>query len=275
MKMNHGLSRRRVLRLCTAAGAVLGLPGCASLRTSGEHFVLVHGSWHGPWCWNKLIPLLEAQGHRVTVVELPGRGGVSAQGASLTADQFAGSVTRVLDAASEPVVLVGHSLGGATISLAAEARPEKIKTLVYLTAFLVPAEKTVASIAMADKDSLVAKAILRNPATEMSRLDPTHIREVFYQDCSDEDVALAQRLVTPEPPTMAIATIHTTNERFGRVDRVYIECLRDRTISIAAQRRMQAAVPCRAVHTLDTGHSPFFSDPGGLAQALISSARPS
>lgn len=271
--MKHGFSRRRVLRFFGAAGAVLGLPGCTSFGTSREHFVLVHGSWHGPWCWTKLTPLLEAQGHRVTLIELPGRGGDPAQLASLTADQFAASVIRVLDAAPEPVVLVGHSLGGATISLVAEARPDKIRTLVYLTAFLVPAGKTVASIALADKDSLAARAILRDPATGATRLSPAHVREVFYQDCSDEDVAYAQQRVTAEPPTMAIAPIRTTTERFGRVDRVYIECLRDRTISITAQRSMQAALPCRAVYTLDSGHSPFFSDPRGLAQALISSPR--
>lgn len=51
-------SRRRVLQHMGTAAAVVGLPGCASLASSREHFVLVHGAWHGPWCWNKLTPVL-------------------------------------------------------------------------------------------------------------------------------------------------------------------------------------------------------------------------
>lgn len=270
METNRLLSRRRVLQHIGAAGAVVGLPGCASFASSREHFVLVHGAWHGPWCWNKLTLLLEAQGHRVTAVELPGRRGDAMELARLKADDFVASVVKVLDASPRPVVLVGHSLGGATISLVAEARPDKIKTLTYLTAFLVPAGKTVGSIAATDKEALIRKVIQPDAATGVSRLNPAHVREVFYADCSDEDVAYAQQHATPEPSTMAAAPMRTTNERFGRVDRVYIECLRDRAIGIATQRSMQSALPCRAVHTMDTSHSPFFSDPGGLAKALTS-----
>lgn len=190
--------------------------------------------------------------------------------ASLKADQFVASAVQVLDASPRPVVLVGHSLGGATISLVAEARPDKVKTLTYLTAFMVPDGKTVGSIAATDKETLIPKVVQRDAGTGVSRLNPAHVREVFYQDCSDEDIAYAQQRVTPEPPTMGTTAIRTTNERFGRVDRVYIECLRDRAIGIATQRSMQSALPCRTVHMMDTSHSPFFSDPGGLPRALTS-----
>jgi hypothetical protein len=59
-------------------------------------------------------------------------------------------------------------------------------------------------------------------------------------------------------------------ERFGRVPRAYIETTRDRTISLAAQRAMQAALPCAPVFTLDTDHSAFLSQPEALARILIS-----
>jgi hypothetical protein len=96
------------------------------------------------------------------------------------------------------------------------------------------------------------------------------VREVFYQDCSDADVALATRLVTAESGAMGRAAIQVTPERYGRIDRIYIECLQDRAISLSVQRSMVAAMPCRKVHTLDTSHSPFFSNPAGVAQALVS-----
>lgn len=274
MTTDFSSGRRDALRYAGMAGAALALAGCAATpaRSKAAHYVLVHGSWHGSWCWHKLTPLLEAQGHQVTLVDLPGRQGTVEELARLTPDDYVSAVVKVLDAAAEPVVLVGHSLAGGTISLAAQARPEKIRTLVYLTAFLVPSGQTMGSIAVADKQSLTPKAARRDPATGVSTLDPAFVREVFYQDCSDADVALAQRRVSAESGAMGRAPIRTTPERFGRVDRVFIECLRDRAISIDVQRRMVAALPCRKVLTLDTGHSPFLSNPQGLAQALTAIA---
>lgn len=262
------ISRRRAIQHLGLASAAVAIGGCATNLTKKEHFVLVHGSWHGSWCWSKVVPLLTAQGHRVTVIDLPGRGGNKQELARLTPADYVASVTRVLDAASEPVVLVGHSLGGGTISLVAEARPEKVKRLVYLTAFLVPAGKTIGSIAAADSQALTAKAVRRDQATGVSELDPAFVREVFYQDCSDADVALATRLVTAESPAMGRAPIQVTPERFGRVDRVFVECVNDRAISLSTQRSMVAMTPCRKIHTLNTSHSPFFSDPVGVVQAL-------
>ena len=253
-----------------AVGATLALGGCATTSPGREHFVLVHGQWHGSWCWNKVVPLLTAQGHRVTAIDLPGRGGKPAELAKLTSADYVAAVTRVLDTAPEPVVLVGHSLGGGTISLAGEARPEKIKRLVYLTAFLVSPGKTMGSIAVADAQAMTAKAVRRDPAAGVSSIDPAFAREVFYQDCSDADVAEAIRLVTAESSIMGRTPIQVSPERYGRLGRVYVECLQDRAISISAQRSMVAAMPCRRVHTLDTGHSPFFSNPSGVVQALTS-----
>jgi pimeloyl-ACP methyl ester carboxylesterase len=266
--------RRDTLKAAGAAGLALALAGCATgtAKAAPAHYVLVHGSWHGSWCWQKLVPLLQAQGHKVSLVDLPGRTGTAEELARLTAQDYVEAVLKVVDAADEPVILVGHSLGGGSISLAAEARPERIRTLVYLTAFLVPSGQTMGSIAVADKQSLTPKAARRDPKSGVSTLDPAFVREVFYQDCSDADVALAQRMVSAESGAMGRAPIRTTPQRFGRVERVFIECLRDHAISIGVQRSMVAAMPCRKVLTLDTGHSPFLSNPQALAAALSSVA---
>ncbi len=274
--------RRTFMAWAGASGLAASAAGCASPATSRHaasagrplHYVLVHGSWHGAWCWNKVSPLLEAQGHRVTAIDLPGRYAAPEVLAQLKPDDYVNAVTRVLDAAGGPVVLVGHSLGGGTISLAAQARPEKVRTLVYLTAFLVPDGRSMGAIAMADTQSLTAKAVRRDAQTGVSRVDPEFARDAFYNDCSDADVVMAQRLVTPESGAMGRAPVHTTAERFGRVDRVYIECLRDQAISLPVQRSMHAALPCRQVLRLDTGHSPFLSNPLALAQALLSAPVP-
>lgn len=266
----RAISRRGALAsgAVAAAAAVAGCAAPTPARPGQVHFVLVHGAWHGAWCWTKLVPLLRAQGHLVTAVDLPGRWQAPAAMAALRPADFADAVGQVVRASPLPVVLVGHSLGGATISLAAQADPDRIRRLVYLTAFLVPPGQAAGTLAMSDKDALIRKAVRRDAATGISSIAPEAAREVFYQDCSDDDVRMALQLLCPEPPTIGGARLQLTPERYGRVERVYVECLQDRAISIGAQRAMQAAMPCKRVVTMDTSHSPFLSRPGDLADVL-------
>lgn len=253
-----------------ASAEVAALGGCATAGVAPDrgHFVLVHGAWHGAWCWTKPVPLLREQGHLVTAVDPPGRWQSPAQMAGIRAADYAETVSQVLRTSPFPVVLVGDSLGGATISLAAEQHPERIRRLVYLTAFLVPLGQVAGRLAMADRASLIPTTVRRDAATSVSTIDPAFAREVFFQDCSEDDVRMAQQLLSPEPPAMGGASLQLTPERYGRVERVYVECLQDRAISIGSQRAMQTAMPCKRVVTMDTSHSPFLSRPRELAAVL-------
>ena len=118
-------------------------------------FVLVHGAWHGSWCWKKVVPLLEEAGHEVVTLDLPGHGDDGTPVSEVTLVTYAERVCDVLDEQSELVVLVGHSMGGLVISEAAERRPEKIKLLVYLTGFLLANGKTLIETAQADEEAIV------------------------------------------------------------------------------------------------------------------------
>lgn len=231
------------------------------------HFVLVHGAWHGAWCWSKVIPHLRARGHGVTAVDLPGRWRDPKELVALTADDYVNAVEQVLLTVHDPIVLVGHSLGGATISLAAERRPDRVRLLVYLAAFLVPNGQTVRSVADADNRSSVPLLVHREMG--VSYINHDLANEVLYHDCGEADTQVAHKLLCPEPSTVMLAPIKVTPERFGRVDRAYVECLQDRAISIDAQRAMQAAQPCRQVMTMDASHSPFLSQPSEVADILV------
>jgi pimeloyl-ACP methyl ester carboxylesterase len=100
-------------------------------------YVLIHGAWHGGWCWDKVVPLLEKAGHKVQAPDLPSHGKDKTSYRTVSLQAYADSVCGILDTQSDRVVLVGHSMGGIVISQAAEYRPEKVDTLVYLTAFLL------------------------------------------------------------------------------------------------------------------------------------------
>jgi pimeloyl-ACP methyl ester carboxylesterase len=216
--------------------------------------VLVHGAWHGPWCWKHVTPLLTKAGHEVVAPDLRPE-----------ARSMAEWVAVVLDAVGQgPAVLVGHSRGGAVISAVAEAAPQMVSQLIYLSGFLLKRGQSV--LAAAQEDILLP--IVMDQEKRSCTLEVADVAPRFYAGCSAEDVTLALAQLRPEPLFGLTAPLRVTAERFGTVPRDYIECAQDQVISLAAQRRMQAAWPVRHGVTLQTGHSPFFSASGILAYTL-------
>ena len=160
-------------------------------------YVLVHGAWHGPWCWGKVVPLLKQAGHRVEIPDLSGYG-QDKTFREITLTTYTQRVCETLDAQAEPVILVGHSLGGIVISQVAEERPEKIQTLVYLTAFLVQNGESVFQAAHMNSDSLVTPNLVVNEEQgSLTFKEGAPLKDMFYGDCSDEDVARATSLLVP------------------------------------------------------------------------------
>ena len=75
-------------------------------------YVLIHGSWHGGWCWDKTVALLKEAGHQALAPDLPGHGQDKTPVAEITLARFVARVGEILEAQPEPVILVGHSMGG-------------------------------------------------------------------------------------------------------------------------------------------------------------------
>jgi pimeloyl-ACP methyl ester carboxylesterase len=231
-------------------------------------FVLIAGAWHGAWCWEKIAPLLEAQGHRVLTPELPATGADPTDPASVTLDTWAQFVATLLENQPEPVTLLGHSRGGIVISRVAELVPERLRTLVYLSAYLLTAGGTLAESARADHESLVPANMVPAVGRVTCGLRAEVIRPALFGQCADTDYEHALARMSPEPLKPLVTPLKLTAQRFGRVPRAYIECLQDRAVTLAAQRRMQALLPCDPVLVLDSDHSPFFSHPQELARLL-------
>jgi pimeloyl-ACP methyl ester carboxylesterase len=232
--------------------------------------VLIHGAWHGAWCWHKLVPLLEASGARVLAPDLPSMGADLTPPGMITLEYWTRFVAGLIARETEPVVLVGHSRGGIVISEVAELMPEHIRTLVYLAAFLLPAGETLAASANGITDSLVPPNMIPAASGLTCTVRAEVLRDAFYGSCSDADYAFSRERLSPEPLKPLVAPLKLTNERYGRVPRAYIGTSLDRAVTPAAQRQMQAALPCDPVFTLATDHSPFLSQPEALARILIS-----
>ena len=181
-------------------------------------------------------------------------------------EAYVDSVCKIVDAQSEPVILVGHSLGGVIITQSAEYRPEKIKILVYIAAVLLRNGESPLNVP--DTDSLLGPNMIMAEDGSVTIKDEV-IREAWYSDCRDEDVAWAKSLLVPQNPATFATAVSTTEENFSRIPRVYIECLRDRALSPWVQKKMYTDVPCRLI-SMETNHSPFLSAPEELAAHLLS-----
>ena len=236
-------------------------------------FVLVHGAWHGGWCWERVEPLLSARGHKVIAPDLPGLGQDETPIESLTMQTWVDHMVELIDTEADPVILVGHSRGGVVISEIAERIPEKIGRLIYLTAFMLPhgvcMQDAFAEILLSE-----GGADFMDPSPDLVSLSikTDMVGPVFYNRTEDEWVQRARDLVRPEPLMSFLSPVAISDERFGKVERVYIECTQDLAIPLELQRKFRDALTCEKVVTLESDHSPFFSMPEELVNAFDSLA---
>ncbi len=227
-------------------------------------FLLIHGSCHGAWCWRDLIPALAALGHAARAIDLPSHGADRTPAREATLDLYA---DRILDAIDKPVTLVGHSAAGYPITLAADRAPEKIARLVYLCAYVPVPGMSMIDMRRAGPRQLLQGAVRVDPGGATYTIDPARIRDRFYRDCSEAQVAFAAAHLCPEP-ILPQSTPLPPLTRWQSVEKYYIRCENDETIPPDYQVTMSQDFAPGHVSSLATSHSPFFSAPGPLAERL-------
>ena len=235
-----------------------------------SRFVLVHGGFVGGWCWEKVVPLLEGDGHQVEAPDLPGLGEDRTPIPEVSLQGYADRISEVLAEQPEPAVLVGQSMGGAVISQAAEQRPDKIEMLVYVGAYLLRDGETMLGASQSDTESLVLTNLEMSEDGSFATLREDAIEEALLHDCPDEDVERAKARFRPQAVAPLATPVTLTEDNFGRIPRVYIETLKDRAISPWLQKEMYERLPCQKVISMDTGHAPFYAAPEELAGHLTS-----
>ncbi|MDO6588971.1 esterase [Loktanella sp. D2R18] len=225
-------------------------------------FLLIHGSCHGAWCWDDLIPHLQAAGHSARAIDLPSHGDDTTDPAEVTLDRYANAIITAIDT---PVVLVGHSMAGYPITQTANLAPEKISKLIYLCAYAPMIGQSTAQMRqMADTQPLRDAIIVAADRVTFS-IAPSKATEKFYHDVDPARAAWAVGQLGPQP----ILPQETTITQIPNVPRHYIRCTNDKTIPPAFQTKMTADWPAKMITQLPTSHSPFLSDPAALATALI------
>ena len=229
-------------------------------------FVLVHGGFHGPWCWERIIGPL-SKGHAVEAVTLPGRDGAGRPELADYLDPIAAAVER----AEPPVVLVGHSLGGVVVSQFVEQKPDAVAGLVLVNAQLVEdGEAALPKMQTIGEDWLFARPGALDLAEDGSTFAPASefVIEGFYNCCEPADAEWAAAQLVPEPMGLVIAPLRISSEGFGSVPKVYLGGSRDHVVPWWFQQKMSTAAGAPLVD-LGADHSPFLSVPDGLVAHLL------
>lgn len=236
-----------------------------------DTIVLVHGAFHGAWCWDRILPGLTTAGLRVVAVDLPGHG-VGDPGPVGDLGDDAGHVRSVLDGLDGPVVLVGHSYGGAVISEAAAGRDD-VAHLVYLAAVVPDVGESIggasAEIDPGAASMTITAAFVPTADGRAVRVADHAIRDIFYHDCSDADVEFARARLSEQSTASFAATL--TGAAWRRIPSTYVLCTDDRTVPVPVQRANAARTTSTV--ELPTSHSPFFSAPDSLVALLVDVAR--
>ena len=238
--------------------------------------ILVHGAFQdGNSTWSRVKPDLEKKGYKVVAINLPGRNGDGADLKQITIDLYRDTVLKAVSAESSPVVLVGHSFGGITISNVAESAPDKIKALVYLSAYLPTDGQSMVALAQTDRDSYLSKPgnLVLAPDYSVASIKDDQKAEIFGNDADGADRDAIAKSLIPEPAGPQGTSVKLSPDRFGRVPKYYIETTLDHTVSPFLQEQMIARTKLVKTTKIKAGHAAYITQPKLVAAAILEAAK--
>jgi pimeloyl-ACP methyl ester carboxylesterase len=228
------------------------------MSTGIASVMLVHGAWHGAWCWKSVVEQLDTAGIPTVAVDL-----LSVRIHDATLHDDADEVRRTLDTVDGPVVLVGHSYGGAVVTDA--GTHEAVRELIYVSAFVLDHGETVQENDLHGGGGSVLEQAVRLDDGDVTTVDPELAISAFYHDCDPEDARSAVGLLRPQ----SIASFHGIPRTIAWHDKpaTYALCTDDRAVLPDLQR----ANARRLSSTVEwpSSHSPFVSRPDLVTELIV------
>jgi pimeloyl-ACP methyl ester carboxylesterase len=230
-------------------------------------FVLVHGAWHGAWCWQKILPSLWAKGHRAFPVTLTGVGDREhLMSSTIRLATHIDDVEAVIESEElTRVVLVGHSYGGLLITAVADRHAERIVRLVYLDAIVPRSGESWSS----SHDESARKA--RRAGIAQGGVIPPPPASAY--GLTGADAAWVDRRQRPHPGAVYDDVLHFDEARVARLARTFVDCTLPALPAIEQSRQRVRSEPGWQVIEIATGHDPMISAPDRLLDILDQAGR--
>lgn len=230
---------------------------------------LIHGAWHGAWCWEKVVPQLQSN-YNILNLNLPGRNYQQPgdlKGINLST--YVENVVQQLEKISDPIVLVGHSMAGMVISQVAEHIGHKLSALVYIAAFVPKHHESLFDITrLGDGPGISTEFIANQSENYIDLKKSERTLSLFLNTSPNEAAQVAMNKLNKEPFMAFVEKSDISTSAFQNIPQFYIKCLRDQAVPPAFQDRMIAKLNQPTVLELDADHSPFLSNPAGLVKLL-------
>jgi len=246
-------------------------------------FILIHGGFHGAWCWDRVVPELERLGHEAVALDLPGHG----ERADERPADYRERIQPILDELKQGDVLVGHSGGGYDICVATSHAPDKVGHMVFLAAGLPIEGKAVIEAAggsyeqdkdgppratsLMDDSTGMLKYVEPQPDGTMKWASKEGARQFFYHDCDDETVDWAFSKLSPGISPFPTERLRLKGLWDAQPARSYILCRRDKSKPLAMSEEVIRRLGVEPL-VIDSSHSPFLSRPAELAELLVEAA---
>jgi pimeloyl-ACP methyl ester carboxylesterase len=270
------VKRRGFLKSLSAAtaGAVTaaGNTGIAGLAGKPRTFVLVHGAWHGGWCWNRVADLLRARGHRVFTPSLTGLGDrAHLFSKDISMQTHVEDILSVVETEElSDFILVGHSYGGFVISGAADTLRERVSRYVYLDASLPPDMSSGTSFSWASFNPPEAReARLKSVREQGNGVALPAPPPGAFAVTEPADVAWLQRRLRPMPVGTYLSTFTFKNSGSNGLKRTYMATIKPPYALLTSTRERIKADNTWSFMTLDAGHDCMVTAPDALAAVLM------
>lgn len=234
--------------------------------TSSDTYVLVHGAWHGGWCWATVADRLRQAGHQVFTPTLPGLGERRDQlSPAITLSDFIQDLCdTLLRHDLHDIILVGHSFGGLVVSGAADRLSERIRRLVYLDAFLLPPDTSTFDTLPADIVERLELAAARTGGIPPPRPESLGLS-------APADIAYAQENMTPQPIGTYREALQLEHPLGNGLPATYLRCT-EQPFQAVGQGYDWARSQYEtrwAWHDLACGHDAMISAPDQVVSALL------
>jgi pimeloyl-ACP methyl ester carboxylesterase len=233
----------------------------------GKHFVLIHGAWHGGWCWDGVIAELEEAGHTADALTMPGNHPDDDR-SNIQFNDYVDAIVGVLQQQTAPVVLVGHSSAGLLLQVAAPKVPDKISQLVFLNAFILPNGKSQFDLVPPEAAEGMTAAANASPDNSVPVIEDFVRNNLMATEPVELQDKLLQRLV-PQPIALFTTPVDTQDFQAVSIPKSVVFCKDDASLPPGAFIGMAQGLGEYSLIEVNGSHEALFTNPGAVAKGIL------